>query len=78
MPHLAESRVTFVFRALFQIGVVVLILSSLLWLALRLYSVANPPDRELKALLLVGGVLVLPELLYQLRQFFSSSATLDD
>jgi hypothetical protein len=67
-----------VFRVLFQVGAVGLVLSSLVWLALSLYDVANPPDRELRALVIVSAIMMLPELLYQLRQFFSSGSTLDD
>jgi hypothetical protein len=47
-------------------------------LACWLGDVANGPARELITVVGLGGVLMLPELFYQLGQFFSSGAPPDD
>lgn len=52
---------------------VALITALACWLA----DVVNGPARELITLVGLGGVLMLPELLYQLCQFFSSGAPPD-
>jgi hypothetical protein len=65
-------------RVLFQIGANLAIFSFLAWLGFCLNNIENIPSKELTTFVLLAGLLMLPELFYQLCQFFSSGSTLDD
>ncbi len=65
-------------RVLFQIGANLAIFSFLAWLGFRLNNIENIPSKELTTFVLLAGLLMLPELFYQLCQFFSSGSMLDD
>jgi hypothetical protein len=65
-------------RALFQIGVYLVLFSLVVWLDHRLNHVVNVTDREAMAFVGLAGLLMLPELLHQLHQFFTSGSRSDD
>ena len=50
---------------LIQIGAILVIVSLLVWFVFRLNDVVSMSDRELGAIVVLGSVLMLPELLYQ-------------
>ena len=63
---------------LFKIGAILVIVSLLVWFVFRLNDVVSMSDRELGAFVVLGSVLMLPELLYLVHQFFTSSSRPDD
>ena len=63
---------------LIQIGAILVIVSLLVWFVFRLNDVVSMSDRELGAIVVLGSVLMLPELLYQVHQLFTSGSRPDD
>jgi hypothetical protein len=65
-------------RLLFQCGAILVSFSLIVWLIYFLINNVNVPVKELSAVAAFGAFLMLPEMLYQLCQFLSSKAPLDD
>jgi hypothetical protein len=59
-------------------GAILVTISLLVWLVFRRNDVVSMSDQELGAFVALGSVLMLPELLYQVRQFFTSGSRQDD